>query len=87
MKANKTKQLIYEYTEIAFGNRERDNKRLHDMHQVVAEELNQLEADAELGRAVRKAFSQAYNVNPSYGYVRGALLSEEALIEWAQGVE
>ena len=50
-------------------------------------QIKQLKADAELGRAVRKAFSQAYNVNPSYGYVRGALLNEDMLIEWAEGVE
>ena len=50
-------------------------------------ELDQLESDAELGRAVRKAFSQAYNVNPSHGYVRGALLNEEMLIEWSEGIE
>jgi len=42
---------------------------------------------ARLGEALTKAFSQAYNVNPSHGYERGALLSEEALIEWSEGVE
>ena len=80
MKANKTKQLIYEYTEIAFGNRERDSKRLHDMHQVVAEELVQLESDAELGRAVRKWFKQGYVM----GYTGINVCSEQDLLRWAR---
>jgi hypothetical protein len=42
---------------------------------------------ARLGEALTKAFSQAYNVNPSHVYVRGALLNEEMLIEWAEEVE
>jgi hypothetical protein len=50
-------------------------------------QVEQYKSDAELGRAVRKAFRQAYNVNPSHGYERGALLSEEALIEWSQVAE
>jgi len=65
MKANKTKHLIYELDQIAFGNRERNNKRLHDMHQLVDEEISELERIAteyesnkhyiELGKAVEYA--------------------------------
>ena len=50
MKADKTKHLIYELGQIAFGNRERDNKRLHDMHQMADVELAELEREAEIGR-------------------------------------
>ena len=50
MKANKTKQLIYELVQVAFGNRELDNKRLHDMCQVADDEVKELERLAEIGK-------------------------------------
>lgn len=80
MKANKTKQLIYEYTEIVFKNRKKDNKRLHEMHQVVADELQDLERLAIIGRAIEQAFDWGYEVVfQDYDYVEDEMYTLDSI--------
>jgi regulator of replication initiation timing len=52
MKAEKTKQLVNELVQIAFGNMELDNKRIHEMCSHAEYEMQELERLAEIGKQV-----------------------------------
>jgi phage tail tube protein FII len=72
--ATNTRDFIYdEYTAIGLN-----------IDPDIIEELDQLEADAELGRAVRKAFEKGYGMvdEEMFGFD-----SAEELIEWGRDCE
>lgn len=60
MEANKTKQLIYELMQIAFGNRDRDNKRLQDMANCSADEIEEMERLSEIGEILEWRHVRTY---------------------------
>lgn len=87
MKANKTKHLIYELTQIAFGNRDRDNKRLHDMCQLSDAEIQELERQAKIGSATEKAFESGFSINQMHSVLSNVdycMYDKESLLNWAE---
>ncbi len=75
MKANKTKQLIDELVQVAFGNRELDNKRMHDMCGLADEEIQEIERLAEIGEAFEKTTSKEHCQRIIKHYKRESMLN------------
>ena len=82
---NKTKELIDALMAVAFGYKDLESQRvrLHNLCVDADKETLELEADAELGRAVMLAFEEDVD---GIQFIR-RISTVEKLLEWAEGVE